>query len=55
MIGRSTQSSTGEVEDCQQLADTLQSLRATSATFAASLNNELSKAEVDDLERSKEE
>ena len=55
MFGRSTQRSTGKAEDCQQLADTLQSLRATSATFAASLTDELSKAEVDDLERSKEE
>ena len=43
------------MEDGKQLADTLRSLRATSATFAASLTRELSKAEIDDLERSKEE
>ena len=38
MIGGSTPMSMGKVEDRQQLADTLRSLRATSATFAASLD-----------------
>ena len=55
MIGRSTRRSIRKVEDGKQLADTLQSLKATGATFAASLTTELSKADVDDLERSKEE
>ena len=55
MISRSTRKDMRKVEDCKQLADTLQSLKATGATFAASLTTELSNADVEDLERSKEE
>ena len=43
------------MEEGKQLADTLQSLRATSATFAAFETTELSIAEADALERSKGE
>lgn len=45
----------GRIEGGKQLADTLQSLRATSATFAAFETTEPSIAGVDALERSKGE